>query len=87
MSNHVSLLADLDAGIPCTGEAAAAIRDLEARIEELQQELRRCRVFITTREKMHPDGVALFDEALGDAEETEAQRNRQLDRLTEWWAV
>lgn len=40
MSNHVSLLADLDSGKNCSGEAAAAIRDLERRIEAQEAALR-----------------------------------------------
>jgi len=36
MSNHVTLLADLDVGLSCSGEAAAAIRDLEAEVERLK---------------------------------------------------
>ena len=36
MSEHVTLLHDLDAGKNCSGEAAAAIRDLEQRIATLE---------------------------------------------------
>ncbi len=39
MSEHVTLLHDLDAGKNCSGEAAAAIRDLEQRIDEQREKV------------------------------------------------
>ena len=40
------------------------ILELEKQIEQLKEEMKRARIFITSREKMHPDGIALYDELL-----------------------
>jgi hypothetical protein len=61
-------------------EAAARLREQDARIAELESEvakrnhrisqltaeLKHCSVFIRTREKMHPSGIELFDRLLGE---------------------
>ena len=64
MSNHVTLLADLDVGLSCSGEAAAAIRDLEAEVKQLQAEIERLRGIL---DKVFPrytaSDWALLDEA------------------------
>ena len=39
-------------------------RHLQSEVDELKLEIKRARIFITSREKMHPDGVALYDELL-----------------------
>ena len=37
---------------------------LKAENEQLKEEMKHARKFITSREKMHPDGIALYDELL-----------------------
>ena len=38
-------------------------------IEEIYHTMRHARTFITSRERMHPDGVRLYDEMLGKIED------------------
>ena len=45
-------------------EAAARVEQLEAALRETIVTMRHAHVFITSREKMHPTGVELYDELL-----------------------
>jgi hypothetical protein len=49
---------------PICTEGADALDAKDARLAQAAAALEHARIFITTREKMHPEGVALHDEAL-----------------------
>jgi len=60
--------------------ASNAMRDA---LEEARLTLAHARVFIGSRQKMHPDGQKLYDEAIAQAEAALAGQGTTLDRQTE----
>ena len=73
----------LNATIPLVMEAADRIEALEAVLREVIVTMRHAHVFITSREKMHPTGVELYDELLTKiaalAPEQDEGQNKQAD--------
>lgn len=59
------LAALASAPAPSWSETPEHIRDHLALLAEVELHLQSSRVFVTTREKMHPCGVELHDELLG----------------------
>lgn len=63
MRHRLAALASAPA--PSWSETPEHIRDHLALLAEVELHLQSSRVFVTTREKMHPCGVELHDELLG----------------------